>query len=149
MTLLNFATGLLMAASVVSGQGTSSAMSTAPLVRIDRSVLAEAKFLDLNRRESVAAYVQEYFSETPILADIAFCESTYRQVGLDGKVLRGLVNSDDVGVMQINEYYHADTAESLGYDIHTIDGNLAFAKYLYDKYGVKPWKSSAKCWNDA
>jgi hypothetical protein len=92
-------------------------------------------------------YVKAYFAETPILAKVAKCESTYRQVGSDGKVLRGKVNSDDVGLMQINEHYHGEKAKSMGLDLETIEGNLAYAKYLYEKEGTAPWSASAKCWN--
>lgn len=92
-------------------------------------------------------YVKAYFVETPILAKIAMCESTYRQTDKEGKVLRGKVNPDDVGLMQINEYYHGAKALSMGLDLETVDGNLAYAKYLYEKEGTAPWKASAKCWN--
>lgn len=96
---------------------------------------------------TLAKYVQEYFAETPILAKIAFCESTLRQVDKSGKVLRGKVNPDDVGLMQINESYHGEKAVSMGLDLETIEGNLAYAKYLYDNQGTAPWSASAKCWN--
>jgi hypothetical protein len=91
-------------------------------------------------------YVRAYFVETPILAEIARCESTFRQVDKDGKVLRGVVNKSDLGIMQVNTYYHGAKAQDLGFDLETVDGNLAYAKYLYDKEGVTPWSSSAKCW---
>lgn len=94
-------------------------------------------------------YVREYFNDTPILAEIAFCESTFRQFEPNGEVVRGKVNKSDVGVMQINEYYHADTAKKLGLDLKTTEGNLAYAKYLYERDGAAPWVSSSKCWKKA
>lgn len=90
--------------------------------------------------------MRSYFEDTPILAEIARCESTFRQYNTDGSVLRGKVNSDDVGVMQINEYYHAESAVRLGYNVYTLEGNLAFGKRLYEKYGTSPWSASAPCW---
>lgn len=98
--------------------------------------------------QTLEDHIKEYFKDDPILAEIAKCESTYRQFKQNGHVIRGRVNSYDVGVMQINENYHADQAEKLGFDIYTLDGNMAYAKWLYDKEGVKPWMSSSKCWND-
>jgi len=95
---------------------------------------------------TLEAYVREYFSETPILAEVARCESSFRQVGEDGLVLRGKVNKSDLGLMQVNEYYHEKKASELGYDLESVDGNLAYAKYLYDKEGTQPWKASSKCW---
>jgi hypothetical protein len=97
---------------------------------------------------TLEAYVREYFIETPILAEIAKCESTFRQVGANGQALRGEVNKSDVGLMQVNEYYHGEKAEDLGFDLETVNGNLAYAKYLYDKEGTKPWNASKKCWGN-
>ena len=51
-----------------------------------------------------------------------------------------------MGVMQINERYHLLTAEKLGYNIHTLEGNVGYAKYLYEKFGSDPWSASSKCW---
>jgi hypothetical protein len=82
------------------------------------------------------------------LAEIAKCESTFRHFLPNGEVIRGKVNKDDVGVMQINEKYHKDTATKLGFDLETINGNLAYAKWLYEKEGTYPWISSSACWND-
>lgn len=91
-------------------------------------------------------YVREYYSDAPILAEVARCESTFRHFGSDGRVIRGIVNKDDVGVMQINEYYHKDKSESLGFDILSFEGNLGYAKWLYESKGTGPWVHSSKCW---
>ena len=95
---------------------------------------------------TLEGYVRNYFIETPILADIAKCESEFRQFNTDGSVLRGRVNKSDVGLLQINEAYHEEKAVELGLDLETVDGNLAYAKYLYDKEGTTPWNASKKCW---
>jgi len=84
-----------------------------------------------------------------VLVEIARCESQFRQFDSKGNVLKGKVNKGDLGLMQINKYYHADQAEALGHNLRTIEGNLAYAKHLYDKEGVKPWKSSSNCWKEA
>jgi hypothetical protein len=81
------------------------------------------------------------------MADVAFCESRFRQFNKNGEPLRGIANKADVGVMQINEKYHADTAVRLGINIYTLEGNMEYAKYLYDTKGTKPWVHSKGCWN--
>ncbi|MFT5179479.1 MAG: hypothetical protein ACI9GH_000005 [Candidatus Paceibacteria bacterium] len=91
-------------------------------------------------------YVNEYFKDTPILVDVAYCESGIRQFSTNGQPLRGIVNPQDVGVMQINEKYHLDTSVRLGIDIYTLEGNLAYGKYLYETQGTAPWEYSSKCW---
>ncbi len=99
-----------------------------------------------DRPVTLEEYVREYFKETPIMAEIAKCESRFRHLGRNGKVLRGELTPDDLGVMQVNEFYHEDTAKALEIDLHTLDGNLAYAKWLYQKEGTRPWYSSSKCW---
>jgi hypothetical protein len=79
------------------------------------------------------------------LASIARCESGGRQYNTDGTVLRGVVNSKDVGEFQINEKYHLVDSIRLGYDIYTQEGNRAYAEHLYRNQGVQPWKASAPC----
>lgn len=91
--------------------------------------------------------VRDYFVDTPVMADIAFCESRFRQFDQYGNPLRGIQNSADVGVMQINEKYHAATAIKLGINIYTLEGNMEYAKYLYDTKGTSPWVHSSDCWN--
>lgn len=93
-------------------------------------------------------YVEAYFEDTPVLAAIAFCESSYRHNNEDGSVLRGRANAGDVGLMQINEWYHGEQAAELGFDIYSIRGNMAYARYLYEIQGGKPWKASQHCWSD-
>lgn len=90
--------------------------------------------------------VKEYFSDLPILAEVAFCESHFRQFDSNGQVLRGVENSQDVGVMQINEKYHLETAQKLGLNLYTLEGNMAYGRYLYEKEGTRPWNYSSKCW---
>lgn len=99
--------------------------------------------------KTLEAYVRAYYKDTPELAEIAGCESNFRQYDSKGAILKGTVDKDDIGIMQINKYYNGDNAEKLGYDIYTIEGNLAYAKVLYKKYGDDPWSSSEKCWKPA
>ncbi len=101
------------------------------------------------KQKTTEELVRDYFADTPILVEVARCESTFRQTDSTGKVIRGRVNEYDVGVMQINELYHADKAEELGYDLHTIEGNMAYAKWLYEKESIVPWKSSSRCWKNS
>jgi hypothetical protein len=93
--------------------------------------------------------VKSYFKDDPILAEIARCESSFRQYDENGDVLRGKVNKSDLGLMQINEYYHGISAEKLGFDLETPEGNMAYAKYLYEREGGQPWKASSNCWKSA
>jgi len=100
------------------------------------------------KEKTTEEIVREYFSDVPMLAEVARCESTFRHFDKNGKVIRGLHNEYDVGVMQINELYHAEDAKKFGYDIYTLEGNMAFARRLFEKQGLAPWKASSKCWRE-
>jgi len=84
----------------------------------------------------------------PTLAHkIAFCESTLRQFNNDGTVVRGVRNSSDIGLFQINEKFHLEKSRELGYDIYTTQGNIDYALYLLKKEGSRHWSSSKPCWS--
>jgi hypothetical protein len=100
-------------------------------------------------REETRVFTEEYFKDEPILIDIARCESHFMQFNKDGSMHRGRVNDQDVGVMQINEYFHLETSIKKGYDIYTIEGNLAYARDLYEREGTQPWSSSKPCWGSS
>ncbi len=95
---------------------------------------------------NVETEVREYFADIPLMAEVAKCESRYRQFENDGSVFRGKVNDRDVGALQINEYYHSARAQKLGYDLHTLKGNMQYARLLYKEQGAQPWVSSSPCW---
>ena len=96
--------------------------------------------------KNIQKFINDYFVDIPILAEIAKCESQFRHLNSSGDVLKGRKDRRDTGVMQINIFYHAKTADRLGLDIHDLDDNVAYARYLYEKEGAKPWMSSSACW---
>lgn len=118
-------------------------------VMVEQPVPKEVKAIDyqpITDSKNVQKFINDYFADIPILTKIAGCESQYRQFNSEGDILKGEKNKYDRGVMQINILYHAETAESLGLDLDNIDDNVAYARYLYEKQGAKPWISSSACW---
>lgn len=97
--------------------------------------------------KNVEKFIADYFADIPIMAKIARCESRNRHLDKHGNILKGEKTPLDRGVMQINLYYHLETAEKMGLDLHNIDDNVAYARYLYEKSGAKPWMSSSHCWS--
>ena len=90
--------------------------------------------------------VRSYFSDIPVMIQIARCESTFRHTLSDGTVLKGKVDPADTGVMQINTRYHGEKARELGLDLTDVYDNMAYARDLYERQGTKPWSASAPCW---
>jgi hypothetical protein len=130
---MNFTAGLIFALSAVLGSSTPASAASVVTPPVPQPQTAEQ-------------YVRAYFADEPVMIEVARCESTFQQFDKDGSVHRGVVNDKDIGIMQINEHYHAETADKLGLDIYTLQGNVAYAQYLYDKEGTAPWSSSEACW---
>ena len=152
---MELTTGMVLLMSAFYG-------STSPTINMAAANASEAitsvkeQKLESNNKNSIdyqsillEDYIKQYFKDDPALIEVAKCESTFRHLGKDGNVIRGIANSKDVGVMQINEIYHEKRAEKLGIDIHTLEGNMAYAKWLYKREGLQPWNSSSKCWSKA
>src|SRR3989338_11461277 len=145
--MIEITTSLLFLVSSLYGGVNGASAEGASAAKVDSTQKQEyAEIIKTDNPITFEQYVREYFKDDPILAEIAKCESTFRQFSSTGEVIKGRVNKRDVGVMQINKYYHLKSAEKLGYDLHTIEGNMAYAKALYDREGTKPWNSSSKCW---
>ena len=129
----------IQTASVFNTANTAEKTETVTNEQVDESTL-------IKNPKAMEAYLREKFADTPILVDIARCESNFRQFDDNGNIVRGRVNPEDIGLLQINEKYQGATAKKLGLDIYTIEGNIAYAKHLYEEQGTQPWVYSSKCW---
>lgn len=96
---------------------------------------------------TVFAHLERTFGADSPMVEIARCESQFRQFEAPGVVLRSELGTPDVGVFQINVEYHAETAKKLGMNIYSLNGNIEYAEYLYEKNGTRDWNASKKCWN--
>lgn len=114
------------------------------------TVIAISTTTAFTNNTGVMAYVKQQYADEPVLVDIARCESAFRQYDpATGEVLHGVKDNQDIGVMQINEQYQGAEALSMGYDIDTVEGNVAYAQYLYETQGAAPWNASSACWSKA
>ena len=133
-------------ANAVMPQFSIQASTSSNSVATTTATTTDSVIVKTNKNAEIESKVRLYFADTPIMAEIAKCESRFRQFSPDGNVFRGKINNQDVGVTQINEYYHAKRAKKLGYNIYSLDGNMAYAKLLYEEEGTDPWVSSSPCW---
>jgi hypothetical protein len=137
---------LAMLASMFSFQiaqaqvATSSTSATSTPENISAPASSYVSHADVETR------VRSYFADAPVMIGIAKCESEFRQFNTDGSVLHGGAGHSMIGVYQINDSVHRAYAKSIGMDIDTLDGNLAYAKKLYTDEGTGPWLSSFSCW---
>lgn len=136
---------------VTSLTGSSTPVRLPEVPKVENTV-SEGKIIrqisqsEISTIMSTEQYVRTYFKDIPIMIEIARCESTFRQLDQEGNIHRGVVVPEDVGVMQINEYYHLDQALKKNIDIYTLEGNTAYARDLFERQGTRPWNSSKPCW---
>ncbi|MDP2651234.1 MAG: hypothetical protein Q8O98_01435 [bacterium] len=151
--LFSFTSGAAAILPALTSPSVDVTAEGAALVQSLDNVLTKTKPEDVRSRDylpitdskNVKQFITDYFADIPIMAKVAACESRNRHY-VAGQILKGKQNTYDRGVMQINILYHGKTAEELKLDLHNIDDNVAYARYLYEKQGVKPWMSSSKCW---
>jgi len=127
--------------------GFANPVTVTEIPKVDQvNIVKEISKKEVETMMSTEKYIRQYFSDIPIMIQIARCESTFRHLEKDGSIHRGDINSEDVGVMQINEHYHLDESQRQNYNIYTIEGNTTYARKLYEEEGTRPWNSSKACW---
>jgi hypothetical protein len=93
---------------------------------------------ELNAR--VEAAVRTAFADAPEMIAVAKCESGFRQFSAEGVVLRGGAGKGYLGIFQIGERLHSAPAAAIGFDLFTIEGNIGYARHLYNVSGSVPWR---------
>ncbi len=125
----------------------ASTITLLPDTDYSLTIVLDRNSVDAEYKEkTIEEIVQMAFADAPIMVEVARCESHLNQFNTDGSVLRGRITPEDVGVFQINEFFHLDGSTAMDIDIHTLEGNIAYAQYLYQTQGTRPWKASKPCW---
>lgn len=140
-SILQISLASLIALNTQLGSGATTTPVTAELVEAPAQVQS---LHDIITTKAEAAGI-----DSKVALKVAFCESTLRQYDKDGNVLRGIHNSDDVGLFQINEHYHLKKSQELGFNIYTTEGNIDYAMWLMKNEGIYHWKWSKPCWSKA
>jgi len=82
------------------------------------------------------------------LKKICSCESGWQHYESDGiTVRRGKINTDDIGICQINQKHWSDEARRLGVNLFVEEDNIQMARWIYERYGTQPWNWSKECWS--
>lgn len=98
------------------------------------------------KKKTVKEMVEDEFGVGHIMVEVARCESGWRQFKEDGSVLMSHYGTDDAGVFQINKV-HLPELKLLNLDRNKTLDNIAFARVLYDRNGLRDWEASrVTCW---
>ena len=134
--------------SLVVTLATPAHAQTATTTQSDTEIATTTSPIPFNQFDPVhvEAKVRTIFADIPVMIKIAKCESNFRQFDSSGNPLYGGTGGM-VGVFQVAAAVHNKASRGLNYDINSLDGNLAYALYLYENEGTVPWLASAHCWN--
>ena len=94
-------------------------------------------------QELVSNYAEEYGVDLKLANAIISCESRYNENAIGTLAVVG----EDVGLWQINSYFHKQTALSMGLDIYKVEDNIKYGFYLLSTEGVRHWYPSKLCWS--
>ena len=100
-----------------------------------KQVLIEAK-IDWTE-DRIKEEIHKVFPDAPIMEKVAWCESRL--------VPDAEGPTEDEGIFQIHR--PSWKSKTIGMNMFDPKQNIAFAKSLYDKYGLRPWDASYKCWS--
>lgn len=128
------AAGTTTAATTTTAIATSTAAHNASTTVITTNPI-------IQNRTVVEKKVREVFADAPIMIDVARCESSFRQFTDSGAPFRGGAGGAMVGVFQFYEKAHAPFARTLGFDLTTLEGNIGYARNVYEHQGTTPWKA--------
>jgi len=84
------------------------------------------------QKERITRKIHAVFPEEPRMVKVATCESQLNPdaIGPDGR---------DHGVFQIRDIHNAG-------NMFDEDANIAFARVIYDRNGLRDWDASRWCW---
>lgn len=88
----------------------------------------------------------QYGIDENLVRRIIQCESGFVKHAVGINYRNGVAWSKDIGLGQINDYYHQDTMSRLGLDIYTPKDNLEYMFVLLKEDPSVHYKASSGCW---
>lgn len=84
------------------------------------------------------------YRDFAILREVIRCESNWQHYRADGQAV---VSSGNIGYGQINRPAWYGFFKANGLDVYEWRDNLEATVWLYENYGLKPWRQwSGHCW---
>jgi len=104
----------------------------------------EVQKLSSEQRKEYAV-LAAFFRHDPVMLKVAACESSLRHSLPNGR-LNVSPDGYDVGTFQVRVPVHLKELGRYGLNPADFAHNVAFATHLYQRDGLRPWKSSQHCW---
>jgi len=97
----------------------------------------EVRIKVIYSEESIEELILEAFPDAPVMLRVARCESGLKQFAYNPTN-----NSHDRGIYQISRLYHGQSDD----DMYDVKKNIAYAKKLFKRNGLRDWSASKHCW---
>ena len=114
----------------------------APIIEIEQP--KEVKIEVVYTEDGIVEKVTQAFLDAPIMIEVARCESRFKITAHNTTL--NVDGTTDGGIFQLNSIHDQELA-TLGLDKFDLEDNIRFARILYDRNGLQPWKSSEDCWS--
>lgn len=110
-------------------------------------VIEEVHTKEVNLDSLITSYSDEFNVSENLARRIIGCESGFNPDATN-KNYKGDVHwSTDIGMGQINDYYHKTRMDEMGLDIYDHEDNLRYTFILLSE-GETHYKASKFCWNN-
>ena len=93
--------------------------------------------------ETIERLARKYHQSVKVAKAIIHCESKGKQSARNYQAVVGV----DIGMWQLNSYYHSKSAARMGFDIYKSADNLEYGFVLLSEQGLLPWSASKYCWS--
>ncbi len=92
--------------------------------------------------------IRAHFPDAPIMVEVARCESELRHRTPKGDLLPNQEGGTARGVFQVLMRIHEPEMRRMNLDPNDDEDYLTYVRYLFDTYGLKPWRPSRHCWGE-
>lgn len=97
--------------------------------------------------EEISRLSIKYRVDSDTARAVIQCESQMNGSAInENKDENGITWSKDIGLFQINNYFHEKTMNDMGLNINNQWDNLEYGFILISKQGLSAWKASKSCW---
>lgn len=98
--------------------------------------------LERTLKEYIAFEAKQHGIDPKTALAVSYCESRYYENATGTQAAVG----KDIGMFQINTYYHESKAQKMDLNIYEPRDNIEYAMWLMERQGLQPWSASKSCW---
>lgn len=129
--------------SILSGNGISVAFGgESPSNRAIELLNASSTMVEPSLKHTINRWSAFYDLDPRLVTGIIYCESRFNVDAIGTQAVVG----KDIGLLQINTFFHLKKSKEKGYDIFETVGNLRYGLELMKEQGTSPWvKQTHQC----